>query len=770
MFKKVSISKTIDYIILFALAICIIYSFLLCGSPLNNNVSIIHILLNITAISSIFINRFVYHKKIMFSKYDILFLCISMLYLLPIVFQTYASISDTFDYLLRYISLLCIYLILKNLDCNSHVVFVILHSIIIGVIGTILLGIDDMSTCFFEPVHRFLNTYASSASSLIRLDSVFQYPNAFASSVVFSCFLTLGLFFKTEQKYRKGIYAGLIQIQVIALILSGSRLNIAIFLFGILLFLFLLKKKQFALDLLFLSIPLFFTTLFYCSNYLTWINHQQYVLVWGILLLEFLFIFLIEIFIFSYLKINISIKKIIVLFFIGLFLCVVLFFILLQIPDSLTLFNTPTSSRTTTIKQINYIKPNEKYTFEFNIESTSSGKENYHIMIFELNDSLKDLKVHRISFDEFKGIKTYSFITTENTKIIKIACKVNTINENTKLTIHECFMNQSKLLINYKYLPTNFIFRMFHIFSGDNSMQERFIFIKDGITIGMQHFFTGSGANGWKYNFKDIQTSDYYTTEVHSYPIQLFIETGFFGIILFILLCMNIGIDSYRFLRSENQGVFIKASLCALLSLFLHSCIDFDMSFFSILLACYTVIFLLVPFFKHITLWQIKKKVIYYGISLLLLIALVYCLLLNIGNFLSDTSNINSLELSEKVLTFNPYNKEARAIQLSAQMNSQLLGNTSKDLELFIKYEPKNPNIDYLKLSYVSTLLNHLTQDNLQNTVKKIEKISYSSHHLNQSIFQQEILQILNLIKEKSSLFSDDSLTSLYHEYTSLLY
>ena len=276
MLKTISFQKISSMVILCLLAFCLIFSSLLCGSPLNNNTTIVNILLNITAILSIIINNFIYGKKLKFAKYDILILLISVMYLIPIIFHTYSSISDTFQYFLRYFSIFCIYIILKNLNLTPKVISILLHSIILGAFFIIVLGIDDMSTHFFENLHLLLNSYSSSFASDIRLDSVFEYPNAFAAFINFSCFFTISFFLKTKNKYIKSFYSGMINIEIIAIILSGSRLNIALFLFVLFIFILLLHKKYDTLELIELFFIVFFGSLFYCTNYLTFINYHQY--------------------------------------------------------------------------------------------------------------------------------------------------------------------------------------------------------------------------------------------------------------------------------------------------------------------------------------------------------------------------------------------------------------------------------------------------------------------------------------------------------------
>ena len=82
-----------------------------------------------------------------------------------------------------------------------------------------------------------------------------------------------------------------------------------------------------------------------------------------------------------------------------------------------------------------------------------------------------------------------------------------------------------------------------------------------------------------------MQSYEYSAAEIHSYPLQVLMD---YGIIPFIALIYMIGVIIKNVIGNENKenfGIYI-----SILLLLAHSFVDFDMSFFFIMLMWFSLL------------------------------------------------------------------------------------------------------------------------------------------------------------------------------------
>jgi len=135
-------------------------------------------------------------------------------------------------------------------------------------------------------------------------------------------------------------------------------------------------------------------------------------------------------------------------------------------------------------------------------------------------------------------------------------------------------------------LMTNSIFDRFVLqFTLNNATERgRVMFYKDAIKMIKLNPWTGIGGNGWKYKYKEVRTENYTTIEIHSYPLQLFLEYGIIPITAYLIMVVCI-IAKLKRIKKEDFGIYI-----AILAILLHSIIDFELSFMNMLLYTYMLI------------------------------------------------------------------------------------------------------------------------------------------------------------------------------------
>jgi tetratricopeptide (TPR) repeat protein len=106
-------------------------------------------------------------------------------------------------------------------------------------------------------------------------------------------------------------------------------------------------------------------------------------------------------------------------------------------------------------------------------------------------------------------------------------------------------------------------------------------FYKDALKIIKDHPVLGTGGGGWKSVYFAYQSYRYFTTEVHSFFLQLWVETGTVGLLALIALWLAVFAAAYRVMKSDlDSGVraLTWGALSGAVALGGHSTVDFNLS------------------------------------------------------------------------------------------------------------------------------------------------------------------------------------------------
>lgn len=130
------------------------------------------------------------------------------------------------------------------------------------------------------------------------------------------------------------------------------------------------------------------------------------------------------------------------------------------------------------------------------------------------------------------------------------------------------------------------------------SDEKRFAYLLQGKEGFFSSPLVGTGLDTFRYISKKYQTAQLnWSWYLHNHYLELFVETGIMGGLLFAFLILAFFTSGYRFILSqleENKmylGVFI-----GLLASSIHSTIDFDWHFLSIFLFFFAGFALLLPY------------------------------------------------------------------------------------------------------------------------------------------------------------------------------
>ena len=271
---------------------------------------------------------------------------------------------------------------------------------------------------------------------------------------------------------------------------------------------------------------------------------------------------------------NIKIYKIVII--IGVIWILVTLWIIKELNNPIP-YEVFTNNNTSTYeaKKINNIKGNTKYILKFELKAkTNAGSIDRINDVFEINIIERDkrnfeIKNTAIQFKEYEGIKEIELITHENTNEFKIEFKTKYQYLNRNLTIYKLEINDEPIPLQYKTLPIKLVDKIKDISIHYKTAVERGIFIKDAITLSKENLLTGIGGECWQYKYGEVQEYNYTSRDIHSYPIQVLLEFGLFGLILLAIIYIV-------FLKMKTDKKYLGVKI-AILVIMLHSIIDSEL-------------------------------------------------------------------------------------------------------------------------------------------------------------------------------------------------
>lgn len=133
-------------------------------------------------------------------------------------------------------------------------------------------------------------------------------------------------------------------------------------------------------------------------------------------------------------------------------------------------------------------------------------------------------------------------------------------------------------------LPERIVSRIDSMSFKENNILERVYFYKDAMKMIRDKPILGFGGGGWNAAYRGYQSYGYDSSEVHSYPLKVLVETGVLGFICYIALWLGITTSVIRILKKcreqerYNERLLVWNAYVAAVALCLHSLIDFSLS------------------------------------------------------------------------------------------------------------------------------------------------------------------------------------------------
>lgn len=501
----------------------------------------------------------------------ILFALLAISYVLPILFNTAASGVDAKFEFFRYASIFFVYLIIKNSN-NKKIYYFTL--IALGLLQAFI-GIDGLASRVLAPYLKYINSgYLS--KDLTRLSGTIQYANTAAILIAISGILLLDKINSYINKIREKITKMnkfylticfvLFTVANLSVILTGSRLALSIYMLTLIVY--LLKSKTNKFNLLSILVISYVISFLSSNNILDLVltNSSKIYFVFltyiilSVLAIRYIIKYIINNDVIKNRAAKINKRKTIISV-----TAIALVYILIGLNIYKPLNMVYNEKENTITRQVYGVKHNELNNINIKVKENELDSK-YSIVVYEENDKFEQELVARFEYfeNESNNFKL-NFTPKDNTKRLNLVL----ISYKGNVSILEFKLNERVKPLEYSMLPSDMVFRFRDSLYGSTSLRDRLNYVKDSYKIWLTSPVVGTGGEGFKFLYKNVQTLQYTSTEAHNSILQIFVESGIVG---GITVCLIIYL-----VISKNKFSVLKLTFVMYI---LHSLTDLNFSYF----------------------------------------------------------------------------------------------------------------------------------------------------------------------------------------------
>lgn len=317
-------------------------------------------------------------------------------------------------------------------------------------------------------------------------------------------------------------------------------------------------------------------------------------------------------------------KKWIIAGICGIIIFFIYFFIGINVPNELIITE---NQKNCTVRV--YDK-NTKYKLDFNIDAESEHDYNtFKIVVVEITKYSSEKQLGIFSFAEFKGWKSIEVQTDELMSHLEVRI-MNPLNQ--KIIIKDFKINDKPYILEYKIIPEPLV-RMFVTFNFKyTGAYQRLDYWNDGLKIIKDNWVFGAGGNTWRVSYGHVQDYLYYAKEAHSYILEIMMSFGIIGILSYIILVIITLKNEIKL--KNNKAIF--PILISFIMILLHSIMDFDMSYF----------IMIILFFIFVSIINNEEKKLEKDINILEYILIIIFCIITIGNICGTVTSCSNGNLN----------------------------------------------------------------------------------------------------------------------------
>lgn len=458
-------------------------------------------------------------------KIDYLVLAFMLTTTLPLIFKTYASYSDTVEFIMKYSFIYSIYILARNVIKKKRDIEIIITVTLISALIPIILEVGYNINEFIKKFVLWLNVHYTKSGPF---HSTLGYGNAQAVYSALCIFLAMHKFKVHQNKLLKAINIIYIVFSLYIIYIAESR-AVMLILVIVFLVLFIVKFKE------------------------QIVKYKKQILIFGCVssLLGVVFINITLNFSKPIIKDNEDIEEYLA-------------------------YNFEKNKK---------YKLEMNIYMDKNGSSNIDSNDAFEIEIKQRGPYFRKSTIASAKSCAINGNYSIEFVPTQDINHITINIK-NIFGG--KIRIDDFFINGEKQIVNYRFLPNNIGNFFSKLYIGGKSKPQRMIMYKDSLKIAFDSPIIGNGGNVWKNVSRAVEEYKVKFKECHSYFLELLISYGIIGLILFLAIIIVFFVKIFKLCKNDKEKRKDKIVIAiGLLVVILHCMVDFDMSFMIIQILVY---------------------------------------------------------------------------------------------------------------------------------------------------------------------------------------
>ena len=395
-----------------------------------------------------------YKENICFkNKIDYFVLIFMITTTLSLIFKTYASYSDTVEFIMKYFFIYSVYILSRNVIKDKKSIEVIITATLVCSVIQVFLGLVRNLDMFKNFIHWLNLTYNQDKIFC----GTFGYPNAQSVYMAFCTLLGMHKFKIHNNKWLKVIDILYIIFTIFIIFITDSRAVIAIL--GIVLFVLFIKKYKNKI-----------------------LSHKKQVAI-GL----------------------------------GVVAIITEAFLIVALNTSKPIIKNNESIDRKIIYKLEkgkqYILELNMVT-ELTEASKGTNNRTFDLELMQCGPYFQESTIAKETSGLVNGYYSISFTPTQDTKYIRLIIKNKF---HGKITINNFYINGKNVIVDYKYISNYMgnILSKFNI--GDKSIPQRIYMYKDSLKIFKDSPIIGNGGNAWRNVSRSVEDYNCNLKESHSY-------------------------------------------------------------------------------------------------------------------------------------------------------------------------------------------------------------------------------------------------------------
>lgn len=421
---------------------------------------------------------------------------------------------------------------------------------ICGALGS-LVSIDLLSTRVVSgAILGFLNLFTdeykwlSGVETGTRMTSMFTNPNIFAGFTGIAALLSLGLAGEAEKRSERCFSMALLYLNALAFLLAFSLGASVFILAAFLVFLFLLPREKRSGSLILMLETLLLTVvsagLVSATSFQEWSGFQPIPLACAIVGAALLCV--LDLFVGKKVAAWLSERSRIIPYTVA----AVLVLLAAYVFAAWSITGAAEVSKGVTLRRAMYLEPGE-----YSMEIQASGSVTVRIV----SQNKRETMLHTSERLYYGKAKKATFTVPEDSLV-----QYFTFSAKKDVTIEAASVGGRKIPLKYLLLPGFMANRLQGLLANENAIQ-RLVFFEDGIKLFKRSPVIGLGMGAYENGIKSVQSFYYETKFAHDHYIEVLVQIGVVGLILFLALLVVSAVAVWRSRKTQPYAPILGAAL-----------------------------------------------------------------------------------------------------------------------------------------------------------------------------------------------------------------